>query len=74
MGSACKFVAVHIRPENATVQMNGTTQYVWWYGSAEKRGSNKETLEYRVCCNQTVKFTLNGHVNQKHQSTNPPYT
>jgi len=73
MGSAWKFVAVHIGSENATVQMNGTTQYVWWYGPAENRGSNKKTLEYKVCCNQTVKFTQTGHVNQKYQGKNPPH-
>jgi hypothetical protein len=53
--------------------MNGKTQYVWWYGPAENRGSNKETLEYKVCCNQIVKLTQTGQVNQKHQGTNPPY-
>ena len=70
MGSACEFVAVHTGSENATVQMNGTTQYVCWYGPAR----TKETLEYKVCCNQTVKFTQSGHINQKHQGINPPYT
>lgn len=73
MVSAYKFVAVHIRPENATVQMSETTQYAWWYGPAENRGSKKKALEYKVCCNQTVKFTQTGHVNQKHQGINPPY-
>jgi hypothetical protein len=72
MRSACKFVPFTMLRESDGA-MNGTTQNMWWYGPARNWGSNKDTLEYKVCCNRTVKFTQTGHVNTKRQGTNPPY-